>query len=88
VFGPALLDHCLKQVGFVLNAKIGKDVNIEQGLFQLKLFQLKFPCKYFFYILLPNSNIYSTSRIRHFTKYGQEGFGSPTCITILLLMQI
>ncbi|CAB4004618.1 nuclear export mediator factor NEMF isoform X1 [Paramuricea clavata] len=32
VFGPALLDHCLKQVGFVLNAKIGKDVNIEQDI--------------------------------------------------------
>ena len=33
VFGPALLDHCLKQAGFVFNAKIGKDINIEQGLF-------------------------------------------------------
>ena len=32
VFGPALLDHCLKQVGFVLNAKIGKDVNIEEDI--------------------------------------------------------
>ena len=34
VFGPALLDHCLKQVGFDFNAKIGKDINIDQGLLQ------------------------------------------------------
>ncbi|XP_028398631.1 nuclear export mediator factor Nemf-like [Dendronephthya gigantea] len=32
VFGPALLDHCLKQAGFVINAKIGKDVDIDKDI--------------------------------------------------------